>query len=221
MRHGKLRRYIRKLTAAWMFACAGTICAMPDIQVNALLPNQAVITIDGNQRILKVGKSSPEGVTLISADSKKAVFTWQDQQFERTLSTRIASQFSAPIEKKEARIERGRDGHFFTPGHINGQLVDFLLDTGAFAIAMSPEVADRLGLKWRNGDRFVSSTANGPTPSYEVNLESVSIDGITLHNVKAGVVIGYPQATILLGMSFLERTEMREENNTMVLRQKY
>lgn len=221
MRQSKQWQYICKLTTVWLFVCAGSVVAMPDIQVNGLLPGQAVITIDGNQRILKVGKSSPEGVTLISADSKKAVFSWQDQQFERTLSTQIASQFSAPTEKKEARIERGRDGHFFTPGHINGQLVDFLLDTGAFAIAISPEEADRLGLNWRKGTRFETSTANGVSAGYEVILDSVSVGGITLHNVQAGVVIGYPQKTLLLGMSFLKQTEMREENNAMVLRQKY
>jgi aspartyl protease family protein len=198
-----------------------TVSAMPDVRVNGLLANQAVVTIDGQQRILKVGKTSPEGITLVSADSKQAVFSWNGERFERTISRQIASQFSAPAEKQEARIERGRNGHFFTPGHINGQMVSFLVDTGAFAVAMSKDEADRLGLDWRNGERFMSSTAGGATASHLVTLKSVTVGGVTLHNIKGAVIVAEPMEHILLGMSFLERMEMREENNTLVLRKKY
>ncbi len=218
-------RLILLLRAAVLCCCsqlfASAVHALPDIQVNALLPKQAVITVDGQQRILKIGKASPEGITLISADSKKAVFAWQDQQFERTLSTQIASQFSAPSDKQEARIERGNDGHFFTAGHINGKLVHFLVDTGAFSIAMNAAEADRLGINWRNGKRFIAGTAGGGTPSYEIVIEAVTVGSITMHNVQGAVIVADSMPDILLGMSFLSRTEMKEENNTLVLRKKY
>ena len=44
-----------------------------NIQVTGLFRDQAVVEIDANQRILKVGETSPEGVTLISANSQQAV----------------------------------------------------------------------------------------------------------------------------------------------------
>src|SRR6478735_5099927 len=150
------------VTALLLASC--NVFAVPDIRVNGLMSNQAVVTIDGKQHILKVGKPSSEGVILISADHQKAVFEWQGEHFERALNKQITSNFSAPTENSEVRIERGHDNHYFTPGHINGQLVDFLVDTGAFAIAMNPAEADRLGINWRNGKRFVAGTAGGGAP---------------------------------------------------------
>lgn len=208
------------MTLGLTLLCGGAL-ALPDVQVNGLLPSQAVVTIDGQQRILKAGKPSPEGVTLVSADSKVAVFEWQGERFERTLSKQITSNFSAPAEKKEVRIERGHNDHYFTPGHINGRMVNFLVDTGAFTIAMNHKEADRLGLDWRSGQKIGVDTASGGANSYEVLLETVTVGSITLHNIKGAVIVADSDSDILLGMSFLSQTEMREENNTLVLRKKY
>ncbi len=210
-------KYIANLFLLLLSAAAA---AMPDIRVNGLMPNQAVVTIDGKQRILKAGVPSAEGVTLISADSQKAVLEWQGQRLERTLSREIQSSYATRTEQ-EARIQRGRDNHFFTTGNINGRPVRFMVDTGAFAIAMTPAEADRLGLNWRSGERFVANTAGGGTPSYKITLDSVSVGSITLHNITAAVIVADSSPDILLGMSFLEKTEMREENNVLILRKKY
>jgi len=206
--------------AALLSLVCATAFAAPDIRVNGLMPNQAVVTIDGKQRILKVGTPSPEGVSLLTADSQKAVLEWQGERMERALTREISSTYTDRAEE-EARIQRGRDNHFFTTGSINGQPVSFMVDTGAFAIAMTPAEADRLHLNWRQGERFVANTAGGGTPSYKVMLDSVSVGGITLHNIAAAVIVSDSAGDILLGMSFLEKTEMREENNTLVLRKKY
>ena len=198
-----------------------SVFAMPDIHVNGLMNNQAIVTIDGKQRILKVGKPSTEGVNLISANSKKAIFEWQGESFERTVDKKITSNFAAPTEKNEVRIEKASNGHFNTPGHINGRLVNFMVDTGAFAIAMNQVEADRLGVNWRNGERFLAGTAGGGTPGYKIVLDTVTIGDITLHSVQAAVIVADTDTDILLGMSFLSQTEMREENNALVLRKKF
>ena len=203
-----------------LVACHSAL-ALPDIKVQGLMPNQAVVTIDGKQRILKVGKPGTDGVSLVSADSKKATLEWQGERFERTLNKQITSNFSAPAEKSEVRIERGINGHYNTPGHINGRLVNFMVDTGATAIAMNHTEADRLGISWRQGTRTIAGTAGGDTPSYMVTLDTVTVGGVTLHNVQAAVIVADTDNDILLGMTFLERTEMREENNALVLRKKY
>lgn len=203
-----------------LLACSA-VAAAPDIRVNGLMPNQAVVTIDGQQRILKVGTPSPEGVSLIAADSQKATLEWQGERFERTLTREISSHYADRAAQEEARIPRGQNNHFFTAGNINGQPVNFMVDTGAFAIAMTPAEADRLRLNWRQGERFVADTAGGGTPSYKITLDSVSVGGITLRNITAAVIVADSSTDILLGMSFLEKTEMREENNVLVLRKKY
>lgn len=210
----------RALAFCCLLAC-NCAFALPDVQVHGLMSNQAVVTIDGKERILKVGKPSAEGVILVSADSRKAVLEWQGERFELTVDKQITSNFAAPAGKNEVRIERGHNGHYFTPGQINGRLVNFLVDTGAFAIAMNPAEADRIGLNWRKGERFVAGTAGGGTPSYKVILDSVSVGSITVHNVEAAVIVADTDSDILLGMTFLKETEMREENNALVLRKKY
>ncbi len=215
------RADIHKLLTLSALLFCHSVFAMPDIHVNGLMRDQAVVTIDGKQRILKVGKPSAEGVNLISADSKKAVFEWQGESFERTVDKQITSNFSAPAEKSEVRIEKGNNGHFTTPGHINGRLVNFMVDTGAFAIAMNQVEADRLGINWRNGERFLAGTAGGGTPSYKIVLDTVTVGGITLHSVQAAVIVADTDTDILLGMSFLSQTEMREENNALILRKKF
>ena len=54
--------------------------------------------------------------------------------------------------------------------------------------------------------------------SYRVNLESVTIGDVTLFNVE-GVVQGGGEP--LLGMSFLSRTEMRNDGQNLVLTKRY
>ncbi len=58
--------------------------------------------------------------------------------------------------------------------------------------------------------------AAGLTPAYVVRLDTVRVGGIELNNVE-GVVIesGLPMA--LLGMSFLNRVEIRHEAGRMML----
>ena len=55
--------------------------------------------------------------------------------------------------------------------------------------------------------------------SYRVVLESVSVGGITLYNVEGAVSEG--SGMPLLGMSFLNRTEMRNEGQSLTLTKRY
>jgi aspartyl protease family protein len=60
------------------------------------------------------------------------------------------------------------------------------------------------------------NTANGAAPAYAVQLDRVRIGAIELNNVEAVVVeAGLPIA--LLGMSFLNRVEMRRDGEAMTL----
>ena len=48
---------------------------------------------------------------------------------------------------KEVVLQRNRDGHYLATGQINGQNVEFLLDTGASDVSVPQPLAMRLGLK--------------------------------------------------------------------------
>ena len=63
-------------------------------------------------------------------------------------------------------------------------------------------------------------TANGPAQVWKVKLDSVKVGGITLHDVD-GAVHGGDLPMVLLGMSFLNRMEMKRDGDRMVLRRRF
>ncbi|HVL76806.1 MAG TPA: retropepsin-like aspartic protease, partial [Noviherbaspirillum sp.] len=98
--------------------------------------------------------------------------------------------------------------------------VQMLLDTGATLIALPAADARRLGIDYRNGAIRYLNTANGVVPAYLVRLDRVKVGDIELHGVDA-VVQEQGLPIILLGMSFLNRTEMRREGTQMVLTRRF
>lgn len=191
-----------------------------DIMVLGLFKNKAIVTIDGKQRTLKKDKKSPEGVTLISADSDSAILDVEGKEQEFKLGRHVSTHFK---EKKlaEAKI-MSVGGMYSTTGFINGQAVKFLVDTGATWIAMNVHQARRLGINFRyTGKRGMVSTANGTVPVYRVVLEKVRVGEIELKNVAAGVLEGDSPTEVLLGNSFLNRVEMQRQGQVMLLRQKF
>lgn len=194
--------------------------ATPEIRVNGLFGGSAVLVINGKQRLLKQGQTSPEGVTLIDSDSRRAVLEVDGRQLTLGLSEQIASSFKA-AEVAEVRIPRADNGHYFVSGFINGRPVDFMVDTGATSIAMNLHHAEQLGVNFRRGRKGSASTAGGIVSAYHVPLEKLTIGNITLHQVEATVVVGDFPSQVLLGNSFLSRVEMSEEAGVMVLRTKY
>jgi aspartyl protease family protein len=124
--------------------------------------------------------------------------------------------YRAP-EKSVARVAQGAGGHYFTPGRINRRPVNFLVDTGATAVAMNSKVAEGLGIDFRKGRVISVSTAAGITSAYEVLLDSVSVGGVEVSNVKALVQEGHFPQEILLGNSYLQRVDVKIERGVLVL----
>jgi aspartyl protease family protein len=83
-------------------------------------------------------------------------------------------------------------------------------------IAISAEEARRLGVRYLNAPQGMVGTANGVAPAYKVKLDTVRIGDITLNGVDAVVLEG-GLGINLLGMSFLNRTEMKRDGETMTL----
>jgi aspartyl protease family protein len=68
----------------------------------------------------------------------------------------------------------------------------------------------------------VMQTANGNTTAYRVKLDTVRLGDITLSNVDGAVVEGNVMGELgLLGMSFLNRLEMRRDGQTMTLMRRF
>ena len=194
--------------------------AVESIRVMALFPDKAMVEIDGNSRLLKVGKRSPEGALLISADSSEAVIEVNGEQKSYQVGARYGGNFSAG-EKREVRILRDNMGAYTTVGAINGRNVNMLLDTGATSVAMSSVEAKRLGIQyWLSGEKTVVSTASGLAKAHVITLDRVKVGSIGVNNVRALVIEGNSPLQVLLGMTFLNQVEMINSGNVMVLRSK-
>lgn len=194
--------------------------AVENIRVMALFPSKAMVEVDGKNRLLKVGKRSPEGLLLVSADSSEAVIEADGEQKSYKVGARYGGSFSSS-QKREVRILRDNHGSYLTVGSINGRNVDMLLDTGASAVAMSSVEAKRLGIQyWLSGTKTMVNTASGMASAYSVTLDRVQVGSISLNSVRALVIEGGSPTKVLLGMSFLNRVEMTNLSNIMVLRSK-
>jgi len=111
-------------------------------------------------------------------------------------------------------LERRRDSHFGAEGEINGQKVNFMVDTGATDVAMSDEVARSLGLEF--GPQIDVMTAGGPVKGWVTRLDSVTLGVLTVHNVRATITPGLGEEC-LLGMSFLSNFSIVQEGDTLAI----
>ena len=181
-----------------------------------------MVMIDGKQRLLRSGDSSPEGVRLVSADSVGAVFEYQGRTLERRLDGRVHAAAESRQGRDDVLIFRDMRGMFKTVGSINGLPVGFLVDTGASSVAMNSTQARRLGIDFRvQGEPTYVTTASDVTRAYQLKLDVVKVGAIQLRNVTAVVLDGAQPTEVLLGMSFLGRVAMINESDKLILRRKY
>lgn len=207
---------------ASLFLCMPAAAGAADIAVSGLFPGKAIIQLDGGRpRTVAVGETTPEGVKLISATSSSAVVEFQGRR--ETLApgegTRMGSGASG-VSGSVTTLTADSRGHFITTGTINGQSVRLMVDTGASSVVLSSSEARRLGIAYRSAPRAAVQTANGVVGVYRVKLDTVKVGEIVAHNVDA-VVTESEQAVMLLGMSFLNRTEMKRDGDVMTLTRRY
>ncbi len=130
----------------------------------------------------------------------------------RQLQTRVGDQGS-----REVVLERNRAGHYVASGRINGRPVTFLLDTGATDVALPEGLAKALRLP--RGAEVITRTAAGLVISRKSRLDTVTLGGIELRNVRATILSRMEGDEVLLGMSFLEQLELVQREGTLTLRQ--
>ena len=123
----------------------------------------------------------------------------------------------APIPV-ETRIRRERNGHFYVHATVNGELVRFLVDTGASMVALTPEDAERAGVDF-DPSRFepVARGASGLVQGQHATIDSIEIEGKRVTNVRGAVIEGADIS--LLGQSYLNRIGAVEmSDGIMILR---
>ncbi len=178
----------------------------------------AILSLDGGApKTVKVGQSHG-GVTVIGVEGERATIEADGKR--RVLVRGQTYSSGGGGGPQSVTLAAGAGGHFIAEGQINGGAIRFLVDTGATAVAIPAADALRLRIDYRNGRRGTTQTAGGPTEAYLVTLSSVRVGGIELQNVEA-IVIEQGLNVALLGNSFLNRTDMKRDGQTMTLTRRY
>ena len=194
------------------------VFAIEKLNILGLFKDKAIIEIDCKQRLLSVGKKSPEGVVLISANSKEAILEIEGEQNTYAIGAHIGGKFKKPTGGTISTIAPDSNGMYWVNGSINGFEVSFVVDTEATLIAMNKHQAKRIGLNYKlEGRVSAANTASGVSKIYIIKLDKVKVGDIEIRDVKGAVHDTDFPKVILLGNSFLNRVNMKREGKILQL----
>jgi aspartyl protease family protein len=185
--------------------------------VVGLMADRAVLKVDGQTLLLKLGESVDDlTLTAVNASEARLRIGGREERFvlgQDRGGIRSDSGAGGAVE-----LSGNHHGQFQAGGIINGRTVQFLIDTGASSVSMSRSQAARLGVDFRRfGKPAVSHTANGMVNCWVVLLDKVKVGPIVVSSVEATVRDLDDESPILLGMSFLGRVKMEHSDNRLKL----
>jgi len=191
-----------------------------DVALVGLYSGKALVVIDGGRpRAIPLG-SSQQGVKLLSIEEGAANLEIDGHARRLVIGQQAVSTGTDNSSAGTATLTADAAGHFMTMGTVNGAPTRFLVDTGATLIALSVADASRANVDYKKGEPGVVMTANGPVRVWRVMLNSVRVGDVILNQVDATVhESNLPFA--LLGMSFLNRVEMKRDGSAMTLKKRF
>jgi aspartyl protease family protein len=147
---------------------------------------------------------------------------WTPAPASATAAPRRASDETvAQASPRSLSIPRDSRGHFQTDGRIEGQRIEFMIDTGASLVALNEKSAARFGFHPTPRDYNATvSTANGTIKAARTRLAMVELGGLVVRDVDAMVLPDEALSENLLGLSFLSKLKRFEyANGKMMLEQ--
>jgi len=121
-----------------------------------------------------------------------------------------------PSEGPPAQVA-SEGGHYYPQVTVNGTSVRMVMDTGATTVSLTDADARYAGVDCNPAQKIKTTfdTANGPREGFIFLLPEITVQGITLRNVKASC--GNRSDNSLLGMSALDRLSITINNGRMTL----
>jgi len=211
------RRYFPRLALVLFFGFSVPI--MASVEAVGLFKDRAMLKHQGKVFLLRVGETTEGGVHLVAANADYALVRLGSEEYRLTLSTGMRGGFK-PVSKASISILPDKFDQFRVLGSINRRSVNFLVDTGASVVAMSEVHASAMGINYlSSSEQGIVLTASGEAKSYFVELDELEVGGIRVRNVKAAIIVGSYPVEVLLGMSFLSKVTMRNENGVLTIEQ--
>jgi aspartyl protease family protein len=207
--------------SAALLVLAATGAQATEVSLVGLYSGKALVVIDGGRpQSIPVGERTPGGVKVLSIEDGAANFEIDGRRQHLTVGQHAVSAGRDDHEAAVASLSADGNGHFLTIGTINGAPTRFLVDTGATVVSLGKTDAVRANVDYLRGQPAMSMTANGATRVWKVTLNSVRVGDVVLSQVDAAVH-EHDLPIALLGMSFLNRVEMKREGQTMTLKKRY
>ena len=200
---------------------AGQALAETRLNVVGLFSGKALVSINGGAPQSIGAGQTKNGVKLISADSESATFMVEGKR--QTLRMGQAASVvgsSGPVNSDPVSLFADSRGHFTGNLSINGASLKYLVDTGASTVALNSGDAKFAKIDYEKGEKVPVNTANGVVMAYLVNVNTLKIGTITLNNVDVVVNEGGSPTIVLLGMSALNKLDMKRDNSVMTLTKK-
>jgi aspartyl protease family protein len=217
----KLRLSLLILLSVSLLLLAHTASANTRVNIVGLFSNKAVMIInDGKPKTLSVGQSV-DGVKLIAADSSSATLLIEGKTTLLGMGQAASVGETSANNNPSVTLYASAGGHFVSECKINGAALKFLIDTGATTVALNSGDAKFAKIDYKKGEPVLVSTANGVVTAYRVTIANLKIGGITLSQVEGSVLEGGFPSVVLMGMSALNRMEVKHQGSTMTLTKKY
>jgi aspartyl protease family protein len=176
----------------------------PDSKSNS---SDAVTTTPSRVRTVTAPSPAPESSSTSAAPTKPA------------LPEIIRMSPSSPSSRL-VTLRGDRDGHFRVEARVDARRLDFIVDTGAGAVALRESDAAKLGIHPMERDYTIKTqTANGVGRAAPVRLNMIEIENIIVRDVPAIVVPDSALKENLLGMTFLSRVRWTHDRGKLVLEQ--
>ena len=224
----KMRRKYRNgwpaavwLLVAFLLSAAAGGASATDVQVVGLFSDKALVRIDGGRPTLMSAGQKIGAVRLVSATSEAAIMEIDGKRRSMGMGAQAITGNYAANANPSVVLNADLAGHYYAAGSINGGPIRFMVDTGASMISIGQSDARRLGIQYLSGERGMSTTANGLAPVYRIKLAEVRLGAITLRNVDGLVHESNDMPFALLGMSFLNRVDMRHSGQQLTLTRRF
>lgn len=191
------------------------------VALTGMLGSKALLVINGGAPKALAANESHQGVRLLQLNGDSAVVDVQGQRQTLRLGeapVSIGSRGGAGGASRSNRLVLQADsrGHFIDRGLINGQAMQYMVDTGASTIAIGRNDAERMGLAFEQGTPVMMRTANGTAQGWRIKLNSVRVGEMDLYDVEA-IVAPQSMPYVLLGNNLLSHFQMTRKGTEMVL----
>lgn len=192
--------------------------AASGVTVNGVFGEKALIAIGSRPaRVMSVGQTI-DGVRLLAVRGDRVLIEENGQR--RLLEVGLGLAPGGVAETAAVIVADGQ-GQYFVDGLVNNHPVRFLIDTGASVVVLPRSIALGANVALSNARQVSVATANGRTRASRVLLNAVRVGPIGANLVEALILEDNQLKTPLLGMSFLKRTNMNNQDGRLTLSQRY